>query len=194
MEKPWKVVCAFVLVFMAGAIFGGVFTVGFSARRQSIGTKVSPPARPATAAAAAGQPKAASATPQSQPAVGAAAIAKPNPITPTLMRQFTQRLKLTAEQRERIRPIVTRAGEDFIRLRQENLADTARVTERMYVDVAALLSPEQRAESETMQRQMEERVQAERQKRADAAAAEAASRSDKKAPVARPAPPKAGTP
>ena len=193
MEKPWKVVCAFVLVFMAGAIFGGVFTVGFSARRQSIGSKVSPPARPATAAAAAGQPKAAPATAQSQPSAGAA-TAKPNPITPTLMRQFTQRLKLTAEQRERIRPIVTRAGEDFVRLRQENLADTARVTERMYVDVAALLSPEQRAEIETMQRQMEERVQAERQKRADAAAAEAASRTEKKAPVARPAPPKAGTP
>jgi len=193
MEKPWKVVCAFVLVFMAGAIFGGVFTVGFSARRQSIGTKVSPPARPATAAAAAGQPKAVPATPQSQPPAGAA-TAKPNPITPTLMRQFTQRLKLTAEQRERIRPIVTRAGEDFIRLRQENLADTARVTERMYSDVAALLTAEQRAEIETMQRQMEERVQAERQKRADAAAAEAASRTDKKAPAARPAPPKAGTP
>jgi Spy/CpxP family protein refolding chaperone len=193
MEKPWKVVCAFVLVFMSGAIFGGVFTVGFSARRQSIGTKVSPPARPATAAAAAGQPKAAPATPQSQPSAGAA-TAKTNPITPTLMRQFTQRLKLTAEQRERIRPIVTRAGEDLIRLRQESLADTARVTERMYVDVAALLSPEQRAEIETMQRQMEERVQAERQKRADAAAAEAASRPEKKAPVARPAPPKAGTP
>ena len=191
MEKPWKVVCAFVLVFMAGAIFGGVFTVGFSARRQSIGTKVSPPAQPANPAAAAGQPKAAPATPPSQPPAGPA-TAKPNPITPTLMRQFTQRLKLTAEQRERIRPIVTRAGEDFIRLRQENLADTARVTERMYSDVAALLTPEQRAEIETMQRQMEERVQAERQKRAEAA--DASSRADKKAPVARPAPPKAGTP
>jgi hypothetical protein len=191
MEKPWKVVCAFVLVFMAGAIFGGVFTVGFSARRQSIGTKVSPPARPATPAVSSGQPKGAPTNPPSQPGV-TPATAKPNPITPTLMRQFTQRLKLTTEQRERIRPIVTRAGEDLVRLRQENLADTARVTERMYVDVAALLSPEQRTEIETMQRQMEERVQAERQKRADAA--EAASRSDKKAPVARPAPPKAGTP
>ncbi len=193
MEKPWKVVCAFVLVFMAGAIFGGVFTVGFSTRRQLSGTKATPPARPTTPAPVAGQPKAAPATPPAQSTAGTA-TAKSNPITPTLMRQFTQRLKLTAEQRERIRPIVTRAGEDFVRLRQENLADTARVTERMYSDVAALLTPEQRAEVATMQRQMEERVQAERQKRADAAAAEAASRPEKKAPVARPAPPKAGTP
>ncbi len=53
MDKPWKVVCAFVLVFMAGAIFGGVFTVGFSARRLAAVTpKASPPAKSATQAAA----------------------------------------------------------------------------------------------------------------------------------------------
>jgi hypothetical protein len=191
MEKPWKVVSAFVLVFIAGAIFGGVFTAGL-ARRLTTGTKTSPPSRPAAQAPAAGQAKT---TVAAAPGQATATAARPNSITPTLMRQFTQRLKLTTEQRERIRPIVTRAGEDFVRLRQENLADTARVTERMYADVAALLTPEQRAEVETMRRQMEERVQAERQKRADAAAAEAANRANvTQSPVARPAPPKAVSP
>ena len=190
MDKPWKVVSAFVLVFMAGAIFGGVFTVGFSARRQTDGTKTSPPPRPAAKAPASTQAKTAVVSPTVQ-APASATATRPSAITPTLMRQFTQRLKLTTEQRERIRPLVTRAGEDFVRLRQENLADTARVTDRMYADVAAVLSPEQRAEIENMRRQMEERLHAERQKRADAAAAEAASRSTTSSPVARPAPPKA---
>jgi hypothetical protein len=189
MDKPWKVVAAFVLVFMAGAIFGGVFTVGFSARRQTGGTKASPPPRPAAQAPASTQAKSVVISPTTQVAATPTAT-RPSAITPTLMRQFTQRLKLTTEQRERIRPIVTRAGEDLVRLRQENLTDTARVTDRMYVDVAAVLSAEQRAEIENMRQKMEERLHAERQKRAEAAAAEAASRATTTSPVARPAPPR----
>lgn len=167
MNRPWKVVLAFVLVFIAGAVFGGVFTVGFSARRNAGGNRAN--------RAASAQPG----TVPGAPARGKAA-GEPGPkastLTPTLMRQFTGRLNLSPDQKERISPIVSRASEDFVRLRQENLADTARVTERMYADVSAVLNAAQRGELESMRRQMQERVQAERRKRADGWGVEAPNR------------------
>jgi len=168
MEKPWKVIAAFILVFIAGAVFGGVFTVGFSARRSPGASKATPPAKTAGSA-----PATSPARPKGD-AQGAGVLARTNSLTPALLRQFAQRLELSAEQKERIGPIVGRASEDLVRLRQENLVDSARVTERMYTDVAAVLTPAQRAELTTMTRQMEERVMAERRKRAEAAAAESA--------------------
>ncbi len=84
--------------------------------------------------------------------------------------------------------LATDAGE------QRNLADTARVTDRMYSDVAALLSPDQREELETMRQQMQERVEKERKRRAELnAAAEAALKAERgnaegKAPGPTPVP------
>lgn len=167
MERPWKIILAFVLVFIAGAVFGGVFTVGVAARRNAVGARAS---RPAASQTSPGSVTPARGKPVAEP------VAKASTLTPTLMRQFTGRLSLSAEQKERISPIVSRASEDFVRLRQENLADTARVTERMFADVSAVLTPAQRAELEVMRRQMQERVQNERRKRAEAAAAEAPNR------------------
>jgi hypothetical protein len=182
-DKPWKVVLAFVAVFMAGAVFGGLFTLRASGRRfadwqaqthppaaQPQPPLQVPPPGPASAhPAAAAQPK--PAAPPAQPAQNSPSRA---PLLPAIMRQFNQRLNLRPAQRERIRPIVDRAAEDLQRLRediererQRNLADTVRVTERMYADVAALLSPDQREELEKMRAQMQERVEKERKHRAE---------------------------
>src|SRR5687767_7840812 len=104
METPWKVIVAFVGVFAAGAIFGGVFTLRASSKRfateyapknpridqATLPTKAPPPIAPA----------------------------RGNPITPTLMRQFTRRFNFTPEQNETFTKIVSRAGEDLYRLRQ----------------------------------------------------------------------------
>lgn len=171
MNAPWKVIAAFVGVFIAGAIFGGGFTLRVSTGR-------------AAASAPAEQPLAHLPPAPNRPVVagpqvkGGTAVATPklNPLTPTLMRQLTQKLTLTPDQRDKVRPLVNRASEDFLRLRQENLADNARVTERMYADVSAQLTPAQRSQLETMLVEMQQRVQAERKRRADTAAAEAASR------------------
>jgi hypothetical protein len=170
MEKPWKVVVAFLCVFVAGAVFGGVFTLGVAQRRQGVLARVVPVAPEPAPGIAAGTP-APVATP-SNPIINpkkvtAAAVAglQPGALTPHIMQQFTRRLELNTEQRERIRPAIARATEDLLRLRQENLADTARVTERMYEDIAALLTPEQRTELDKMRVQMQERVKAERLKR-----------------------------
>lgn len=89
-------------------------------------------------------------------------------IYPQLMRQFTQRLNPTAEQQKAITPIVARAADDLQRIQREHLADTTRTTERMYEDVAALLTPEQRAKFDKMHQEMRERVRREKEKRGDA--------------------------
>lgn len=161
MDASWKVIAAFVGVFIAGAIFGGVFTIGASGRHFSS------PAH--ERGGGQGRTKAGP-----HPMQG-----RGNPLAPRIMRQLTQRLDLTEEQRERIRPLVSRAGEDYVRIQQQNLADTARVTERMYGDVAAILTPDQRTELDRMRRQMQDRVQAERKRRAEAAAADAANRKER---------------
>jgi hypothetical protein len=172
MDGPWKVIAAFVTVFIAGAVFGGVFTMGVSARRMANREAAPQGERPLTQLPPADQARPKVAGPQApgRPPVNV----RPNAIQPQLMKQFTQKLNLTHEQKKTISPIVARASEDFQRLRQENLADTARVTERMYADVSAVLTMEQRVELEQMRKQMQERVQNERQKAKAAAAAAAA--------------------
>lgn len=170
MQNSWKVILAFVGVFIAGAVFGGVFTMRASGRWLHTPKHVSSGGRPLTPLPPGGQFRSQVAGPN------APAQKRGNAITPMLMREFSRRLTLTPEQKEKIQPIVGRAGEDFQRLRHENLADVSRVTERMYADVSAVLSPVQREELQAMRRRSESRLQAERKKRIEAAAAEAANR------------------
>lgn len=161
MEKPGKVIVAFVGVFIAGAVFGGFFSLRSARRAPQPVVQMPPPQQPKVQVAG--------------PQMGAVASpVKSTPITPQIMRGFTKELKLTGEQREKVLPIVSRAGEDFQRLRdeearrrQENLADVTRVNERMYADVSNLLTPDQREKLQAMRQRIEDRLQAEKQKRAE---------------------------
>lgn len=158
MDKPWKVIFAFVAVFIAGAVFGGLFTLRASGKRF------------------AGPPRSEMPRPhpdRDDPRGGAPGLPKGGPggqaaMAPALLRQITQRLNLTSEQKEKIRPLVNRAAEDLQRIRRESLADSTRVMERMYEDVGAQLTPEQRRELETLRKKMQERVAEERRKRGEA--------------------------
>jgi len=157
MDKPWKVIFAFVGVFVAGAIFGGVFTLGVG-RKPRTEDRVKRPV--ATTPVAKTSPATTTPRKGSEAKIaGAKGI-----IQPTIMRQLTQRLGLTAEQKDRVRPIVTRAAEDMARLGREHLTDTARVMDRMNEDISALLSPEQRLQLEKMKQERLERVRKERVK------------------------------
>jgi Spy/CpxP family protein refolding chaperone len=167
MEKPWKVVFAFICVFMAGAVFGGFFTLRDTKRGEVVTTVTPPPVQ---------TPGAAQRPPAPPVPVGVQ-------IQPAIMRQFTQRLRLTVEQREKIKPVVAHATEELQRLRRENLQDTTRVMETMYADVAASLTPEQRAELEDMKRKMQERVAAEKRKRDEEDLARKAEKRPKKQPT-----------
>jgi hypothetical protein len=165
MDKPWKVIVAFVGVFIAGAIFGGFFTL------RSAGKWLNAP-RPRPPASAAGK----TGTGSSQ-----AAQAPGGRIAPQVMRQLTQRLSPTPEQQKAIRPIVARAAEDLQRMQREHLADTTRTTERMYADVAAILTAEQRSKLEQMRQEMLERVRREKEKRGEVPPAGQPPRTDKAA-------------
>ena len=183
MDVPWKVIVAFVGVFIGGAIFGGVFTVGVSARRFANQPRpAAGPERRVEKFPPVNPPKVDFAGPQPTKAMPPAQ--RGNPITPFLMNQFTRGLSgLTAGQRDSLKTILGRAGEDYHRLRQENFADVTRVTERMYADVSGVLTIEQRGDLEKMRKQVEERMQEGQRKRAEAAAAEKANRPAKNSPA-----------
>jgi hypothetical protein len=150
MEQPWKVVLAFLGVFIAGALFGGVFTLRVSGKRWTPPQAIQH-ATPAPAPA--------------RPAAGTAGKApQPLSVNVAFMRQITQRIQLTPDQREHVTRIVNRAGDDLRRLQREHITDTTRVTQRMYSDVAAILSPEQREELELVRQQVEERLKKAREK------------------------------
>jgi Spy/CpxP family protein refolding chaperone len=155
MSQTSKVVAAFFGVFVAGAVFGGALAYRWA-------QPVTVPPAPVAALAP---------TPESQPAPAISASPRfPSPlppaqVQPALMRQFTQRLKLTSDQREKIAPVVTRTTDELARLRRENLHETSRLTEAMYAEVAAALTPGQVVELEKMKRKMQERVAEERKKR-----------------------------
>lgn len=152
MVKPWKVIFAFVGVFIAGAVFGGFFTLRSASKWL--------PAERARLAA----PVAKAAPVATQPGKEPVPAGR---IFPQVMRQFTQRLSPTPEQQKAIRPIVGRAAEDLQRMQREHLADTTRTTERMYADVAAILTPAQRTKLEQMRQEMLERVRREKEKRGE---------------------------
>ena len=129
MDKPWKVISAFVGVFIAGSIFGGLLALRFDLSRHGM-TK-----RPS---------------------------AHDGPVLPQLMQRFVERLDLTLEQREQLRPVMERAGEDLRRLRQSGFRETGVVLERLQQDVARVLTPEQRVKLEKMREEMRARIHRER--------------------------------
>jgi Spy/CpxP family protein refolding chaperone len=76
-----------------------------------------------------------------------------------MMERLEKGLKLTDEQKEKIRPIVRRTQEETQRLRRENVREIAAVMDRMHNDVAAELTPEQRTKLEDMRKRFHERAE-----------------------------------
>jgi Spy/CpxP family protein refolding chaperone len=158
MDNPWKVISAFVGVFIAGAVFGGFFTARTASRKIQ---EVQPP--PAAVAVT-------PAPPQSTPAVN-----RPNAnnrggvsVTPVMLQRLAVQLKLTDEQKEKITPIIKRADDDMRYLRTENFRSTSRVLERMHADISVLLTPEQKQELEVQKRIMQDRMkEAEKERRSE---------------------------
>jgi hypothetical protein len=176
MEKPWKVVVAFVGVFIAGSIFGGLLALRLNKRdllpRPSPVT-VSQPA-PQSTVPPAQSPAPALATPQTTPTPPTVTAVQPTPPTitarpnqaqpvaqiqlptgmavqaPHLMRRYVDKLDLTAEQKERIHPLIVRATNDLRRQQQTNLRETGIIIQHLQEDIAKELSPAQRGRIEEM--------------------------------------------
>ena len=95
----------------------------------------------------------------------------PEEWAPRHLKRLVDRLALTPEQQEQIRPIVRHNMEQLNRLRKQSQAETQMRIESMQRDIAQKLTPEQRAKFEQMNRELREtreaREKAERAKRAN---------------------------
>ena len=178
MEKPWKVIVAFVGVFIAGSVFGGLLALRLNQR--DLAPRFSPAAltsRPGPAPAP-GQPPLAPGQPQANPQVPRLTAALPQMQlppgmavqAPQLMRRYVDRLDLTAEQKERINPLIQRAAADLRRQQQTNFRETGIILQHLQEDLGKELTSAQRGRLDEMaerQRQIieqRERQQAEKQR------------------------------
>lgn len=93
----------------------------------------------------------------------------PEEWAPKHLKRLNDRLALTPEQHEQIRPIVRRSMEQLNRIRNTSVEETKTVVEGMQREISARLTPEQRAKFERMNREFREmreaREKAERAKR-----------------------------
>lgn len=80
----------------------------------------------------------------------------PEEWAPRHLKRLVDRLALTTEQQEQIRPIVRHNMEQLNRLRNQSLAETQMRIESMQRDIAQKLTPEQRVAFERMNRELRE--------------------------------------
>lgn len=133
MNRTWKVVLAFVGVFVSGAVFGGFLSLRLA---------------------------------REQPGGGDEGRRPPvNQFVPMILHRYAERLELTAEQREKIRPIMRAAEEELRLLRRENFGRSMTVADGMNEKISALLTPEQREKLAAMKQEWRERWQHERSRR-----------------------------
>lgn len=123
----------------------------------------------------------------------------PEEWAPKHLKRLHDRLALTPEQDEQIRPIVKRNMEHLNRIRNSSMEETKTVVEGMQREISAKLTPEQRAKFERMNRELREmrdaREKAEKAKRANAGRSEDGSRPPRdRPPGGNPPPPPAKPP
>ncbi len=82
----------------------------------------------------------------------------PEQWAPNHLKRLVDRLDLNPEQTEQIRPIVHRNMEEMNRLRNESMAETRRIFERMEREISEKLTPEQRTKFEQMNKEFRERA------------------------------------
>jgi uncharacterized membrane protein len=95
----------------------------------------------------------------------------PEEWAPKHLKRLVDRLELTPEQQEQIRPIVRRNMEQLNRVRNYSMAETQTVVEGMQREISERLTADQRTKFEQMNRELREaretREKAEREKRSN---------------------------
>jgi Spy/CpxP family protein refolding chaperone len=96
----------------------------------------------------------------------------PEEWAPKHLRRLVDRLDLTQEQQDQIRPIIRRNMEELNRLRNYSLGETQTIVEGMQHEISEKLTGEQRAKFEQFNRELREaretREKAEKIKRTEA--------------------------
>jgi len=128
MNKPWKVILAFLGVFLAGAVFGGLLVLR-AARNHDMKS------------------------------------AAMDRFTTMVLTRYSNRLALTSEQKEIIRPIVMKAEGELRRVRNAGFKETVAIAEKMNEEVAKVLTPEQAGKLQKLRKEMSERWKRDRAKR-----------------------------
>lgn len=77
---------------------------------------------------------------------------------PRMMERLTSELQLTADQQAKIRPIIDARTTELRQLRRTTQKATANVLEHMQSDIAAQLTPEQKAKFEEQLKKQRERM------------------------------------
>ncbi len=78
---------------------------------------------------------------------------------PDRLKLLTEKLNLTPEQQEKLRPILHRDMQDLARIRNSSMTESRRIFEHMDQDVAAELTPEQKPKFDEMIRERRDRFQ-----------------------------------
>lgn len=147
MDKSWRVVLAFIGIFIAGTVTGGLITLQVV---QKVADRRHGQVFRANAQNQVGQ------TPAGQQS-------QPPQLGPQLIRRFVMQLDLTAEQREKIKPIELRGAEEIRRAVRDARHSTDVILERTQDEIGAILTPEQRTKFEEMVARARERIQKYRQ-------------------------------
>jgi len=129
MVKTAKVVLVFVGVFIAGGITGGLLSLRCAKQ----------PA-PKTIKGTVEMPS------EQQWVIGQ-------------MRRFVRELQLDNAQRELVKPVVTRADNDFRRLRKRTYRETMEIIERMNNEIAPMLTDEQKGKFEDLRWGQRKRIE-----------------------------------
>ncbi len=81
---------------------------------------------------------------------------------PQVIHRLDEKLSLTPEQKEKIRPIVQRTQAEVQKLRRDHFAGVSHAMERMHAEIDVLLTPEQRIKLEELRSKLRERIERER--------------------------------
>jgi hypothetical protein len=144
MEKPWKVILAFLGVFVAGAVFGGFFSLGIG--RRVLEMEMPAATKPVTTASPQGN--GAGVKFQKEKEKGAPV---PQAVqSAQLMRRVTNQLDLTVEQKTAIAPIIQHSVQDIWRQQQSLYRESTFIMQRMKSDIAKELTPAQQKKLEEL--------------------------------------------
>jgi len=138
MVKPWKVILVFVGVFLAGIVCG----VGIGPQVWRLW-----------------HPRPPSLGPGERASPGL-----PGAVRASMLDRLSKQLELTAEQKQKIEPLVKKLEADTKQMRREGLQKFRTAMEKFDAEMTAILTPEQKAkfdESRKKQRERMEKMRAE---------------------------------
>jgi hypothetical protein len=75
------------------------------------------------------------------------------------MRRYVERLDLTAEQKDKVNPLLMRAAADIRRQQQTNFRETAIIIQHLQEDLAKELTPAQRVRLDEMTEQQRQIIE-----------------------------------